>query len=322
MLGAAPAAAQSAVTLVSNTNHVSGSGSTHFTAQSFTTGTQGATVTAIKIHLGSSTAGGISVKIREDNAGVPGDLVATFTNPASLTANALNTFTAPANTVLAAGTTYWVSVHEGISSNRRILRSASSNDQSGESGWTIADGRKWRSQESSSWNDSNAPIVFAIEGTLTTSGTPSTPSVPDTTPPRLTRATVSGDALRLAFSEGLDGSSVPAAAAFDVSVDGTSGAPAAVRVSGRTVTLTLAEAVEPGAAVTVGYDPSRAGGNPLRDAAGNEVVAFSGRPVSHGAPEEVKRIFKRTLAAVASRTVAGALDNIGARLGEAAPASA
>ena len=64
---------------------------------------------------GSST----SVKIRKNNAdNEPGDLVATLANPTSLTADSLNTFTAPAGTTLAASTTYWITVNEGISSNR------------------------------------------------------------------------------------------------------------------------------------------------------------------------------------------------------------
>jgi len=167
LLGTPPAQAQSAVTLVSNTDHVSGTASNLFLAQSFTTGDQGATVTAIRLQLGARGAANprISVKLREDNAGTPGDLVATFTNPATLTGNALNTFNAPPNTVLAAGTTYWVSINEGIS-NRQHVRNASSNDQSGEAGWTIGDGRKFRNNESSNWSDSSQVVVFAIVGTL------------------------------------------------------------------------------------------------------------------------------------------------------------
>ncbi|MDE0408400.1 MAG: SwmB domain-containing protein, partial [Alphaproteobacteria bacterium] len=147
---------------------------------------------------------------------------------------------------------------------------------------------------------------------------PSSPSAPDTTAPRLTRATVDGDTLRLGFNESLDPASIPAAAEFAVTVDGSTAAPSAVGLSGSVVTLTLAGAVEPGAAVTVSYTP---GGNPLRDAAGNEVAAFTDRPVGHGAPEAQQRAFAGALASVASRTVAGAQDMIGARLGDAVPAS-
>ena len=59
------------------------------------------------------------VKIKKNNAdNEPGDLVATLTNPASLTADSLNTFTAPDVITLDANTTYWITVNEGISSNR------------------------------------------------------------------------------------------------------------------------------------------------------------------------------------------------------------
>ncbi len=144
-------------------------------------------------------------------------------------------------------------------------------------------------------------------------------AAPDTTPPRLVRASVSGDRLRLSFNERLDPASVPAATDFEVTVDGGApAAPSAVGLSGRVVTLSLAEAVEPGTDVTVSYTP---GASPLQDAAGNDVAAFSGRQAVHGAPEAQKRVFAGALASVASRTVSGALDNIGGRLGEAVPSS-
>ena len=337
-LAAGTAEAQSATTFVKNTGQTAVSGaliighsgaSRWETGAAFTTGSNsgGYTLSEVVVRVGGS-ASGASPKVSiytTNSSGLPASSLHVLNNPASLTVNALNTFTAGSGATLAPNTTYAVVLQQtGTSGSWNVLRTASGDEDSGAaSGWSIADQRAWRNAASTTtWSTTNEAVMIEIKGTLGGhTGSPSTPAVPDTTPPRLTRAAVSGDTLRLTFSEGLDGSSVPAAAAFDVSVDGASGAPAAVRVSGRTVTLTLTEEVEPGAAVTVGYDPSRAGGNPLRDAAGNDVLAFSGRPVSHGAPEEVKRIFKRTLAAVAARTVSGALDNIGARLGGAAPAS-
>ena len=325
MLGAGTASAAALVSNIGQTATTSASGLQHFDqAQGFTTGsnTAGYTLESIEVKF-SAAPSGVSVKLMTGvSTSGAGTEVATLTNPATLSSGNL-TFTAPANTTLSAGTTYFVVV-EG-SGGSLSLTNSNAEDTGAAAGWSVGDGSFHRiASQTGAWNSASGgqSRLIRVNGALKSGGgtppTPSTPPTPDTTAPQLTRATVSGDRLRLTFSEGLDGSSVPAPAAFDVSVDGTSGAPAAVGVSGRTVTLTLAEAVEPGAVVTVSYTP---GGNPLRDAAGNEVAAFSGRPVSHGAPEAVKRIFERALAAVASRTVAGALDNIGARLGDGAPAS-
>ncbi|MDE0410418.1 MAG: hypothetical protein OXN81_21445, partial [Alphaproteobacteria bacterium] len=49
-------------------------------------------------------------------------------------------------------------------------------------------------------------------------------------------------------------------------------------------------------------------------------MTINGYPNKAAAPEAQKRVLKRTLAAVASRTVAGAVANIGTRLGDALPA--
>ena len=80
----------------------------------------GYTVSEVDIRLIDETSGkSTSVKIRKNNAdNEPGDLVATLTNPGTLTADSLNTFTAPDVITLDASTTYWLTVNEGISSDR------------------------------------------------------------------------------------------------------------------------------------------------------------------------------------------------------------
>ena len=65
-------------------------------------------------------------------------------------------------------------------------------------------------------------------------------------PPGLESATVEGTSLDLTYTEDLDASSVPLPGAYSVTVDGTAAAPSSVSVSGKTVTLTLAEAVSAG----------------------------------------------------------------------------
>ena len=159
------APAQSVITLVSNTPTTS---SNHwFWAQSFTTGSSGATVSEIQIFLDQSV-GDVSVRLRSDNSGVPGSLLATFTNPSSLPSGLVTaTFTAPANTVLAANTTYWISGNEGVST-RRGVRSASGPAETGEPGWTIANGSLQRPSDSDSWSNVSSPRAFVLRGTLDT----------------------------------------------------------------------------------------------------------------------------------------------------------
>jgi titin len=107
--------------------------------------------------------------------------------------------------------------------------------------------------------------------------------------PVLQTAEVSGTSLKLGYSEGLDGSSTPAADAFTVvKTDSTSATSTVglasvdpVQVSGSVVTLTLDTAVPPGDTVTVDYTvPTGMGAMPLRDTAGNAVEAL----VAHAVP--------------------------------------
>ena len=114
-----------------------------------------------------------------------------------------------------------------------------------------------------------------------------------TAPPALQRATAHPRWLTLTFDETLDGNSVPAAYAFTVRVSGSAVSLASagpVVVSGPNVTLRLAEAVAPGAAVTVSYaQPSS--GSKLRGPDG-EAPSFSGRSVTNlvGAVPSVSQV--------------------------------
>ena len=87
--------------------------------------------------------------------------------------------------------------------------------------------------------------------------------------------------LVITFNEALDTSSVPAASAFTVKVDGTAvDAPTGVSISGSKVTLTLATALDAGQTpLTVDY--AKPGSNPLQDASDNEVANFTGQAVTN-----------------------------------------
>ena len=155
-------------TLVSNTHLSASASTTSFTAQSFETGanTGGYTVSEVDMRLGLASGRSASVKIRENNAdNEPGDLVATLTNPGTLTDNSLNTFTAPAGTTLAASTTYWITVNEGISSNRASVDYAEGNGETGETGWSIGDDRLSRINETDSWHTATSSLLMTIKGT-------------------------------------------------------------------------------------------------------------------------------------------------------------
>ena len=170
-----PAQAQTVTDLVSNTAEtVISESSSSLAAQSFTTGANAGGYTLSEVRLRFSSLGSASMKIREDNSGLPGSELATLTNPSSIVSG-LNTFTAPSGTTLAANTTYWVSVHEGVSSDPASYANVASDNETGLTGWTIGNGRKWRFDEGNSWGDDTSnSLSLAIRG----SATPAAVTVP------------------------------------------------------------------------------------------------------------------------------------------------
>ena len=104
--------------------------------------------------------------------------------------------------------------------------------------------------------------------------------------PALDSATVDGTSLVLTYAEDLDIHSVPAASAYEVTVDGGAAAePTGVAVSGNTVTLTLASAVTVGQTVTVSY--TKPPSSPLQDASGLDAPAFTDREATVGGKPEI-----------------------------------
>ena len=170
------------------------SNSNRFLAQAFTTGnnTAGYTVTSVWLSLSVNPFASdesVSVVIRADNNGEPGDLVATLVNPDTIqTGN--NRFTTPVNTVLEANTTYWLSIHEGVS-NRASVLILTGIDETGLTGWSIANTVLYRDEESSDWESPPilTPMYMSIAGYANlytepahlTVGTPITPVTPSVT---------------------------------------------------------------------------------------------------------------------------------------------
>ena len=116
-------------------------------------------------------------------------------------------------------------------------------------------------------------------------------STPDTTPPRLSTASVDGSTLTLTFDETLAAASL-SNTAFAVKKTPSGGSETAVSlgaaapaISGKEVTLTLASAVAADdGAIKVSYTKPGSGGK-LADAAGNEVAGFTDEPVTNSTPD-------------------------------------
>ena len=167
------AQAQSLTTFVTNTGGSGITDSDRFQAQSFETGANegGYTVSQVDILLGDVSGKSTSVSIKEDNGGEPGNLVTTLTNPGTLTSNQFNTFTAPDIITLDANTTYWLTVNEGISSDRVFVSSKPADDELSLSGWGIGDGSLHRTSEMDSWSNSTRSLMMEILGTTSTDAT-------------------------------------------------------------------------------------------------------------------------------------------------------
>ena len=171
-LAANPAAAQTSITLVSNTNQTGG-GTGNLQdfdqAQAFTTGghAAGYALTGVDIQFGAvaSATASYAVAIRTDASGSPGASVGALTGPATLVANAVNAYTT-AGIELAADTTYFVLVDSSSTAVNRVQNTASDNEDSGgQSGWSIADGSVYRNRDDTGgWTDFGESKKIAIKG--------------------------------------------------------------------------------------------------------------------------------------------------------------
>ena len=104
----------------------------------------------------------------------------------------------------------------------------------------------------------------------------------DNDPPAYLRGSVNRDRLTLTYNENLDEASVPAIAAYTVTVAGAARAVTAVAVHGPDVILTLDSAAAYGEAVTAAYAvPAVA---PVRDRAGNNAPGLAARAVVNDTP--------------------------------------
>ena len=167
----ADAPTQIVITLVSNTDRTSSGSSSAVGAQSFVTGANpgGYTISEVQVRLSNVNGKSTSVRIRENNnSDEPGALVATLTNPGILT-DGLNTFTAPPGTMLVASTTYWITFNEEVTGSRANVAITYSDDETGETGWSIGDDRLYKlDPQSLTWADPQlTSYLIAIKGPTT-----------------------------------------------------------------------------------------------------------------------------------------------------------
>ena len=309
LLAAGAAEAQTPVKLVSNAGQGDDRDANFVLdrTNNFTVGSHslGYTLTSVVLSLKSTAATlpTYSVTIQGDDAGPNGNDLGTLTTSMSLSGTYADIeFTAAGNGIhLDPKRRYWVVLNVSSGGVDSFIRARSTgvDDPGAAAEWSIGNRLRYRNQDDSGgWTRGSVPLELTIYGH---------PTVP--------QLTASGDTLRLTFGKDLNSASVPATGAFQVTVDGEPASLTELDISGRMVTLTLAEAVGPGATVSVTYDPARAGGSPLR-VNSSDVEAFS---VSARTPEAQQQVFADALASVAAQTMAGALDTIGARLNEAVP---
>ena len=179
---ASPEAAAQTVKLVSNSSATaSGSGATvgPFTgnqfsaAQEFTTGANTAGYTLASIAIDVRTGGSMRpiVSLYNEASGAPGSVLASLSGPSSVRGG-FNTFVAPSATVLTPNTTYFV-IMEGVGDNATLERAGTGNeDTDSATGWTIADNRLTRNEDTAAWGDANDPLRITVRGTARTDRAP------------------------------------------------------------------------------------------------------------------------------------------------------
>ncbi|MCY4173244.1 MAG: autotransporter outer membrane beta-barrel domain-containing protein [Cyanobacteria bacterium MAG CAR3_bin_5] len=145
LLALAPAAqAQTVQTLVGNsgTAEVDDDSTNLRIGVKFTTGSSAVTLTEVRLIVQAAPAAPPVVRIRDGSTTDPtGAIIATLNNPSTFTLNAQNSFTAPADITLAANTTYFLSLNDGVTtrSDGMEYQYTSSTGQPGVTGWSIAD---------------------------------------------------------------------------------------------------------------------------------------------------------------------------------------
>ena len=290
-----PAAAQTAISLISNTGQTGGdSGGLHTFdhAQAFTTGANAAgyTLTGVDIDFFAySGDNSYPVSIWTEVSGSPGVSVDNLTSPSSLTDTALNSYTT-SGIDLAASTTYFVHVDSSSGVANHLENTASNDEDSGgQSGWSIADDSVYRARASTTgpWVSYINSKRIAIKGYAKT-GTNTAPTVatviPDQTAtaatafsyafPATTFSDADSDTLTYTATKA-DGTALPTWLSFSAGTRTFSGTPQAADVGTVSVKVTASDG---SASVSDTFDIV------VSAAPGNTRTATRRTPTNSGAP--------------------------------------
>ena len=266
-----PAAAQTAISLISNTAQANGdygSLNSYDHAQAFTTGANanGYTLTGVDIQFNLYSGNhSYTVSIWTEVSGSPGVSVDNLTSPSSLTNTALSSYTT-SGIDLAASTTYFVHVDSSSGIVTQLQNTPSDNEDSGgQSGWSIADGSVFRARDvtTGAWQTFDHSKKIAIKGYAKT-GTNTAPTVatviPDQTAtaatafsyafPATTFSDADSDTLTYNATQA-DGTALPSWLSFSASTRTFSGTPQAA--DGGTVSVKVT-ASDGSAAVSDTFD--------------------------------------------------------------------
>ena len=249
------------------------------TAQAFTTGsnTGGYKLTKVTVPYSGGVPAAASHTMYISGANANGGFPSTG-NIGILTYGSVSgttvTYTASGEGIdLDAGTEYFV--HHNPTSNPSGITTRLTDSDNEDSG--AADG--WSLRDTSyildlGWKSRDAAWQIAIDGVVIGAATTTEPG------PQPQSASVAGTELKIVFDKALDDTSSESGQHFEVSANDpndpkgerveTAGKDETVAVSGDTVTVTLAEAVPPGGAASVTYDPPTLS---LKAAEGNGRVA-------------------------------------------------
>ena len=310
-----------AVTLVSNLGHSDTDDDTTTLyssevavkwAQGFTAGSHSVGYTLSKITL----AGDLEVTTNNLRSSVDADLYsATADDPpvpnAWIADLALDTtgltvglkrnfvFDAPSNTILESGTTYFIVISNDRSTDTANTAevklgnvSLDTEDDTPQAGWSILNNGHVKIG-TAAWvpgsdlggeptnptaDETDESFLIKVEGDLRTASTLTVNSAEVTA--------AAPKELVITFSGALATDSTPDVSAFTVKVGGNAeGTPTNVSISGSTVTLTLATALDRGQSnVTVDYTYPGTENNPLKDASDNEIATFTDQAVTNNAP--------------------------------------
>ena len=275
--------------LVDNTGEARSNSLSDIFAQDFTAGshTDGYILSSVGFRLAGRsgrtfTGSNYRVRILSDSSGSPGStVVAPLDSPSSVKSLSVNVFTVPSGTTvtLVAGRKYWVEAAQTDGTGGLPdYRITGSNSQTGDTGWSIGNGRRHKDNTADSWTTNTANSAqIEIKGFRVNSAGDYTAPGLLTSDSSFVTVRSDGATIGIKFDENLSSTLAPASA-FTVTADGQTHRVTRVRRDGtRVVDLTIAPIIRRGQTVSVQYTDPTSGddANAIQDAAGNDAASFT-----------------------------------------------